>query len=257
MNAFRNKAILLPMTAGLLLALAGCSGATQASPPTHVAGSATTQAAPTTPAPATAPDAKEIFPKVTETVKSATSVSIAGDMSRGAESIKLKISGTRDGSNSLAEITMKGATSTLLTADGVTFLKADKEFFTQNVGQESADAIESLIGGKWITVTDAAMFGKFSIASLLDSFSAEGLEKSDFGKIADKSIVDLNGTKAFKYTAEEAILWIAAEGDPYLLQMQPQGSSSQDTGTMTFSEWNSVALQTAPAQDETISIPGL
>jgi hypothetical protein len=256
MNAFRNKAILLPMTAGLLLALAGCGGAAQAPSPTPVAGSATTQAAPTSAA-ATVPDAKDIFPKVTETVKSATSVSIAGDMSRGSESIKLKISGTRDGSNSLAEITMKGATSTLLTADGVTFLKADKEFFTQNVGQESADAIESLVGGKWIAVTDATMFGKFSIASLLDSFGAEGLEKSDFGTITDKSIVDLNGTKAFKYTAEEAILWIAAEGDPYLLQMQPQGSANQDTGTMTFSEWNSVALQTAPAKDETISIPGL
>lgn len=257
MNAFRNKVILLPMTAGLLLAMAGCGGAAQSPSPTHAAGSATAQTALTTPAPATVPDAKEIFPKVTETVKSATSVSIAGDMSRGAESMKLKISGTRDGSNSLAEITMKGATSTLLTADGVTFLKADKEFFTQNVGQESADAIESLVGGKWITVTDATKFGTFSIASLLDSFGTEGLAEADFGTITDQSIVDLKGTKAFRYTSQEAIVWIAAEGDPFLLQMQPQGSASQDTGTMTFSEWNSVALQTAPAEDETISIPGL
>ena len=242
MNAFRNKVILLPMTAGLLLAMAGCGGAAQSPSPTHAAGSATTQAALTTPAPATVPDAKEIFPKVTETVKSATSVSIAGDMSRGAESMKLKISGTRDGSNSLAEITMKGATSTLLTADGVTFLKADKEFFTQNVGQESADAIESLVGGKWITVTDATKFGTFSIASLLDSFGTEGLAEADFGTITDQSIVDLKGTKAFKYALQEAIVWIAAEGDPFLLQMQPQGSASQDTGTTIFSEWNSVAL---------------
>ena len=252
MNAFRNKAILLPMTVGLLLALAGCGGAAPTPQSTPVAESATTQAAP-----ATAPDAKEIFPKVTETVKSAKSVAIAGDMSRGTENIKLKISGTRDGSNALAEITMKGATSTLLTADGVTYLKADKEFFAQNVGQESADAIESMVGGKWIAVTDSAMFGKFSIAALLDTFGAQGLEQSDFGTISDSSIVDLNGTKAFKYTAQEAIVWIAAEGAPYLLQMQPQDPAKQGLEVMTFSDWNAVSPQTAPAKDETISIPGL
>ncbi|MEO6530532.1 MAG: hypothetical protein ABIN10_01560, partial [Specibacter sp.] len=61
----------------------------------------------------------------------------------------------------------------------------------------------------------------------------------------------------FKYTAQEATLWIAAEGAPFLLQMQPQDSTGGDTGTITFSEWNSVAPHAAPAKDETVSIPGL
>lgn len=257
MNAFRNKAILLPTTAGLLLALAGCGGAAQAPSPTQAAGSATTQAAPTSAAAPTVPEAREIFSKVTETVKSATSVAIAGDLTRDSENMKIKISGTRDGSNSLAEVSMKGGTSTLLTADGVTYLKADKEFFVQIAGQEAADAVESLVGGKWIAVTDASKFGNFSIASLLDSFGAEGLEESGFGTITEKSIVDLNGTKAFKYTAPEAIVWIAAEGDPYLLQMQPQDSTGKDSGTLTFSDWNAVAPHTAPSMEETVSIPGL
>lgn len=256
MNAFRNKVILLPMTAGLLLAMAGCGGAAQSPSPTHAAGSATAQTAPTSAA-RTVPDAKEIFPKVTETVKSATSVSIAGDISRDGDTVKIKVSGTRDGSNSLAEVTNNGAKSTMLAADGGNYLKADREFLSQNVGQETAGSVAALVGDKWIVITDASQFGNISIPTLLNSFSDKGLAEADFGTITDQSIVDLKGTKAFRYTSQEAIVWIAAEGDPFLLQMQPQGSASQDTGTMIFSEWNSVALQTAPAEDETISIPGL
>ncbi|MEO8219859.1 MAG: hypothetical protein ABI563_03635 [Specibacter sp.] len=257
MNTFKHKAFLLPATAGLLLALAGCGGAAEAPTPTQAAGSATSQAAPPSAAPLTVPDAKEIFAKVNETVKSATSVSIVGDMRRGSETVKIKISGNRNGSNSLAEMTKEGATSTMLTADGGSYLKADKKFFTQNVGQESAAAVEALVGGKWILVADASKFGTFSVASLMDSFSANGLEAADLGTITDKSVVELNGTKAFKYTAQEATLWIAAEGAPFLLQMQPQDSTGGDTGTITFSEWNSVAPHAAPAKDETVSIPGL
>ncbi|MHA7304846.1 hypothetical protein ACX80E_06335 [Arthrobacter sp. TMN-49] len=257
MNTPKNKALLLPLTAGLLVALAGCGGAQEASTSPQDAGSATSQAAPTSAAPLTVPSAKELFPKVNQTIKSATSVAIVGEMTRGTTTVKIKMSGSRDGSNSLAEVTKKGATSTLLTANGATYLKADKEFFTQNVGQETADVVDSLVGEKWITVTDASKFGNYSISSLLESFGGETLKESDLGTISDKSVVDLNGAKAFKYTGKKGILWIAAEGDPFMLQMQPQDSAGEDPGVITFSDWNSVAPQKAPSKAETVSIPGV
>jgi hypothetical protein len=71
------------------------------------------------------------------------------------------------------------------------------------------------------------------------------------------SVVDLNGAKAFKYTAQEGTVWIAAEGEQYLLQMSPKDPKSTAVDTTTFSEWNSVGPHAAPSKAETVSAPGL
>ncbi|MBB2996256.1 hypothetical protein [Paeniglutamicibacter cryotolerans] len=262
MNTLKNKTLLLPVTASLLLALAGCGGAQEAptptATPTQESETTATQAAPATPVEALiAPEAKEIFPKVSAALRSATSVSIDADMTRGSESAKVKLSGTRDGSNSRAQITRDGATVELLTADGGSYVKADQKFFTQNVGKDAAKMVDSLAHGKWISVKDTSQFGDLSIGTLLESLGAEDIKESDLGKMTGKSVVDLNGAKAFKYTAKKGILWIAAEGDPYLLQMEPKDSTGKDSGTVSFAEWNAVKPHTAPSKAETVAVPGL
>ena len=261
MNTLKNKTLLLPVTVTLLLALTGCGGVQEAPSPTPDSETAATQAAQAAPvAPVEAlivPEAKEIFPKVSAALRSATSVSIDADMALGSESAKVKLSGTRDGSNSRAEITRKGATVELLTADGGSYVRADKKFFTQNVGKDAAKMVDSLARGKWISVKDTSKFGDLSIGALLESLGAEDMAESDLGKMTGRSVVDLDGAKAFKYTAKKGNLWIAAEGEPYLLRMEPKDSTGKYSGTVSFAEWNTVKPHTAPSKAETVSVPGL
>ncbi|GAA1495674.1 hypothetical protein [Paeniglutamicibacter kerguelensis] len=63
--------------------------------------------------------------------------------------------------------------------------------------------------------------------------------------------------KTFKYVGDETNFWIAAEGEPNLLKIEATGSTTDGTGTMSFSDWNAVAPHKAPAATEVISIPGL
>ncbi|MDN6299149.1 MAG: hypothetical protein L0J68_02515 [Micrococcaceae bacterium] len=75
----RNPALIVPAAAILLLGLSSCGSSV--------------------------PDASEIFPKTTEAVKNAESVAINGDVVQDGKDLSIDISGTRDGSNSLAKAT--------------------------------------------------------------------------------------------------------------------------------------------------------
>ena len=254
MNNLKHKALFLPITGALLLALAGCGSAQESAAP---AASAASSAAEVTRAPVvTVPEEGRIFPKVNESMQKATSVAIEGEMSRGAKTAKIKISGTRDGSNTLSEITQDGGTLTLLNADGGSYIKADNEFFVQNSGQEIADLVAKTASNKWISVKDASRFGDRNIASFLEIYTDKSLNDG-VGKLTASSVVDLNGAQAFKYVYEEATFWIAAEGEPYLLQVGANDPTGKDGGTITLSQWNAVAPHAAPAKNETVTIPGL
>ncbi len=178
-------------------------------------------------------------------------------MSRGSESVKMKLSGNKDGSNTKANITTKDGTLELLSIDGANYMKADKKFLAKTAGKEAAGMLATMVGDKWISVKDASQFGNFNLGSLLDSLGTDSMVSVEAPKVTAKSLEDLNGVKTFKYVGDETDFWIAAEGEPYLLKIEATGSASAGTGNMTFSDWNAVAPHKAPATAEVISVPGL
>lgn len=261
MKKFTSKIALIPITAGLALALAGCNGASttpdQSSISTTAAGSAEVAAETTTTDTIVVPEASDIFPRALEAMQSASSAALIGDLTRGSEAMTLKLSGTRDGSNTLAEVTAEGSTIQILNVGGAGYLKADKSFFSQQAGEDAAKMIDLVAGDKWISVSDTSQFGDFSVGSLIDSFGEDGLKEADLAKIEPGVIEDVNGVKAFKYSDDETDMWFAAEGEPFLLKMSSDGTAGDDAGTMTFSDWNAVPLHAAPDSSETVTIPGL
>lgn len=250
---FKNGTMIFSATAGVLLALTGCSAPADAPAGSTNAG---VEAAPA-PAQIEVPDAAEIFPRTSAAIEKATSVSLVGDLTSGSQKADLELSGTLDGSNSRAKVSMGEGTIDLLTVDDVAYMKADKAFFEAAAGAEAAKMLESVSGDKWISTKDASQFGDFKIGSLLESMGTGELESAEAAKITDKSLTELDGVKAFKYTGSDTTFWIAAEGEPHLLQVEGTGSAADGTGIMTFSQWNAVAPYKAPAKAETVSIPGL
>ena len=253
MKNLKGSALLLSATAGVLLALTGCASVSDKPAGTTSAGAENTPEA----VQITVPDATEVFPKTVATMDKASSVTLNGDISSGSESAKIMLSGNKDGSNTKATITTKDGTLDLLIVDGDNYLKADKKFLAKTAGEEAADMLATLAGDKWISVKDASQFGNFNLGSMLESFGTDKMVKVEAPKVTAKSLEDLNGVKTFKYVGDKTNFWIAAEGEPYLLQVEGTGSAKEATGTMTFSDWNAVAPHKAPATTEVISIPGL
>jgi hypothetical protein len=251
MKTFKNGAMLLSATAGVLLALTGCSAA--AEPPAG-ASNAGSVAAPVE-AEIVVPDATEVFPKTSAAIEKATSASVVGDLTSGSQKANLELSGTLDGSNARSKVTFDDTTIEILTVGNVAYMKPDKAFLTKNAGAEAAKMLDTVAAGKWISTKNASQFGEFKIGSLLGSMGTDELGSSEAAKITDKALTDLNGAKAFKYTGEENTFWIAAEGEPHLLQIE--GNSTGGGGIMTFSEWNAVKPFEAPAKSDVVSVPGL
>lgn len=248
MKTFKNSTMLLSATAGVLLALTGCS-----------AGAEQPAAAEKAPVQAeiVVPEAKEIFPKTSATIDKASSATIVADLSNGSQKGKFELSGTVDGSNSRAKMSQGDATIEILTVDSVAYMKPNKAFLTERAGAEAAKMLDSVAADKWISTKNAGQFGEFKIASLLESMGTDELGTKEAAKITKKALTDLNGAKAFKYTGGDSIFWIAAEGEPHLLKLEGTGSASDGAGTMTFSEWNSVKPHEAPAKSDVVSVPGL
>ncbi|QXQ11418.1 hypothetical protein [Paeniglutamicibacter sp. Y32M11] len=211
MKTFTNKIALIPITAGLALALAGCNGASQAPDQSSISTTTTGSGDAAAEAPTiVAPEASDIFPRALEAMQSASSAALIGDLTRGSETMNLKLSGTRDGSNTLAEVTTEGATVQILNVGGTGYLKADKSFFSQQAGEDAAKMIDLVAGDKWISVSDTSQFGDFSVGSLIDSFGEDGLQEADLAKIEPGALEDVNGVKAFKYSDDETDMWFAA-----------------------------------------------
>ncbi|MBV1779592.1 hypothetical protein KRR55_10765 [Paeniglutamicibacter sp. ABSL32-1] len=248
MKTFKNGAMLLSATAGVLLALTGCSAA--AEQPSG-ASSAGAEAAPVQ-AEIVVPEAKEIFPKTSAAIEKATSATIVGDLTVDSQKGKFELSGTVDGTNSKSMMSRGDSTIEMLTVDNVAYMKPNKEFLTEQAGAEAAKMLDSVAPGKWISTKNASLFGNLKIGSLLESMGTGELGTKEAAKITKKDLADLNGTKAFKYTGGEEVFWIAAEGEPHLLKIESTG-----TGTMTFTEWNAVKPYEAPAKSDVVSVPGL
>ena len=253
MKNFKNSTMLLSATAGVLLALTGCSAAVEQPAGASTAGS---EAAPVE-AEIVVPEAKEIFPKTSAAIKKATSATVIGDIANGSEKGNFELSGTVDGTNSLMKMSQDDATIELLTVDNVSYMKPNKAFLTQRAGAEAAKMLDTVAANKWISTKNADQFGDFTVGSFLASMDTDELGTMEAPKITKKSLDDLNGAKAFKYTGSDTIFWIAAEGEPHLLKIESTGSASDGTGFMTFSEWNAVKPHETPAKSDVVSVPGL
>jgi hypothetical protein len=235
LTSLKRAAVLLPLSAGLVIGLGACGSPI--------------------------PNASEIYPKTTETVRNAQSVAINGDIAEAGKTMTIDVSGARDGSNSLAKARQDEGEVTILTADDTSYLKADENFWVENAGEAAAGMFTALAGDKWITVSDASQFQEFTVGTILDSLLEDGPNEEDLKNLTEKTAEDVDGQKAYKYSGEKGAVWIAAEGEPYLLKFQgfkdAADGEAANEGIVAFTDWNNVAPHQAPAKDQTVTLPGL
>lgn len=152
----------------------------------------------------------------------------------GGEIVKLDLAGTHDGSNSKATVNMDRGNFELLIVGAMSYFKADESFFAENAGEDTGGLIATLVGDKWISTSAASASGDFSVGSMLESMAADDLGDFDSDKITGSSLEVLEGLQALKYTGEKNAFWIAAEGEPDLLQVEGSDADGGGSGNLTF-----------------------
>jgi hypothetical protein len=235
-------------------ALAGCgsdkAGTTSSSSSSSSSSSTTTtEAAP--------PTAAELFDQARKTALAADSAHITGSVKNDGQPMTIDLAGTTDGTNQTLELGVgKGAKATILTVGGKYYLLGNDEFWTSQI---SADAAK-LLGGKYVRMpaTEAKELGDMTIKSLLtDLFDDKEMQKalkstdskvtkSTYDGAAAYSIADKGG----KANGE---LLVSADGKATMFKIV--GPDTGDTGTLEFSEWNSVAKVAAPDPGKVINLP--
>lgn len=192
--------------------------------------------------------AQEILTKATDAAKAQSSVQIIADGGSGSDAVKFDIQMSKAAGSS-GSMTKSSQTIQFFATEANTWLKADKAFWTEQANTAAAE----LVGDKWVKVPNAnpafatfAGFGNYSngVTEMLKPGSA----------VTKGELTTINGQKAVILVSSKGQLWIATTGDPLPIQLQSTGS---DGGTVTFSQWGSTNVGSAPAAADTIDFSKL
>lgn len=132
------------------------------------------------------------------------------------------------------------------------YLNANATFWTRL----SSAAAAKVAAGRYVKVPpgSAAGMGDFRVGTLLDQVLAEDISTADKLNTTVQA-TDVDGVPAYLMTTKlggNVKIYISADGRARLLRAE-----STKSGTLDFTEWDSVAPTSAPSADQLVKIPGL
>jgi hypothetical protein len=194
--------------------------------------------------------ASDVLPAMQSAVKAATSVHMAGSVTSGGEKININLSFAR--ANDLAgTFGVNGASFYVLTLSGKTYIKLDQSFLKYAKVPVSAC---SLICGKYVELPPS------SASQITGSLSMSGIANQMFGKIPSSVTnssakfvpATFNGQQVLRFHGDGYSLDVAKSGTPYPVDISGPGGE-----TITFTNWNSVTMPSAPPASLVISLSNL
>lgn len=217
------------------LGLAACGGGNDSAP-------APAGSSPSAPTP-DKPNAKDLFRDAKTAALDARSGHLVGSFMDGGDLLEIDLAGTADGSNQELILTADGATVTIRTVDGMTWMSGDERFWLdEGVPAETAKEL----AGKY-TPGDAAQFADLkdlTLGSLLTSMLENSTINALQSMVTGVSEGTVGSTRAWVIGDNGGGMYFSAETNELLRLVSPE------SGDLTFSEWNAVKPFTAPAEED-------
>ncbi len=229
----RKKILATIATAGAVICLAACGGSSASSgqPGSGV------------------PSAQTLVNDAFAALKAAHSLRVSGGVVESGKGIHLDVGFIKPSSaNGTLSGSLSGFTATfkLIITGGKGYILIDKSFFGSLAKEDGLPASAcSAVCGKYIEVP-ASQFGDFSLNGLTNS-----MLKAQDEVGSGVTVTSIDGQPAYKVSdGHGSYLYIAENGTHYPLEVTKPG-----TGTLTFSQWNSVPPITAPPASQVTSLP--
>ena len=186
------------------------------------------------------------------------SVKVAGKITTDGQEVTIDVQ-TNDDGDCTGSIGTGGGTAELLGVDGDIWFKPDEAFWRGSAG-DTADQILAVVGDKWVVVpTSGDGFDQFcDIDDLLDELIKS--EKEDGDKYTAKDTEKVDGDEAVpvEHTSEDdgtSVGYVLVDEPHYLVKIEK--TKGDDTGSVTFSEFDEKFTAEAPADDDVIDLDSL
>jgi hypothetical protein len=220
-----------PFALVLAVALfAGCGGHTKAAKPNGEASK----------------PANQVFADARAAATSASSARVSGSLAASGTPFTLDLSMVR-GKGAKGSVSIRGLQFELVKIGDTAYIKGSDAFYRRFAG-----AAAQLIHGRWVKASATSpRFRSFaalaSIAGLFDEIARH------HGKLVNEGKETYQGQQAvvIRDASDNSKLYVAATGTPYPLALV--GRNKQQSGRITFGDWNTPVSLAAPADAVDIS----
>ncbi|MGY1770100.1 hypothetical protein [Blastococcus sp. SYSU D00813] len=181
----------------------------------------------------------EVAAAAADALERAGAVRLQGSMTiePGQAEVDLRL----QGADVAGTFTFDGQVVQIVALDGAVYMQAPEEFWA---AQGAPAVMAARLGGVWVMspAEEGSGFDEFSVAALAQELRAP----SDGVTVAEDVVAtSLDGEPVWEIRdSEGAVMHVAAEGDPLLLQMTRTGA---EAGVVRFSEFGESTLITPPA----------
>lgn len=200
-------------------------------------------------------NADAIAAKAVEATRDADSMRMKGQVEESGQSMTIDMA-VDNQSNCQGTITQEGAKAEVRRTGQTLYLKGDEKYWQTSLkGQPGADTAVDKAAGKWVKIPGqdeqmAGMCDKQKLVAALDE------DKSERQGMKKDGTAEVDGTQAVKLTKasgdETHTLFVAAEGEPYILKSVVEGG--QTPQTTTFSNYGDKVAPEQPADGDTVTI---
>ncbi len=166
---------------------------------------------------------------------------VAGNIDSAGTTINLDLSMAR-GKGAKGSMSVNGAGFDLLRIGDTIYIRGSDAFLKENGGALAAQ----LLHGKWLRAS--ATKGRYrSLAALTSISSLLGKVNSTHGKLVNDGQTTYHGAKVIRIrdASDNSKFYVAAAGKPYPVALV--GGKANQSGTITFGDWNKHVALTAPS----------
>ena len=183
-------------------------------------------------------------------------VRVSGEITSSGQTITIDLQADSDG-NCTGTIGTGDGEAELLGVDGTTWMRPDEAFW-QSFAGSSADQIIAAVGDKWVVIPeDSDSFNQFcDVNDLLDQMLKDD-DKSTYSKAGTDSVDGDDVVKIDNKDPEngDSTGYVLVDDPHYLVKIEK--TDGEDTGTVTFSEFDADFDVEAPAESDQVDLNNL
>lgn len=186
-------------------------------------------------------------------------VKVAGSVTTDGQQVDIDVQTNADG-DCVGSIGIDGASAELIGVEGSTWFRPSQEFWEKSAG-DAAEQIISVVGDKWVVVPEGEDgFGQFcDLDELLDQMLKDD-DEDDEATFSKGDTEDIDGDEAIAIDQEDpeegtSTGYVLVDEPHYLVKIEK--TDGDDSGTVTFSEFDEEFDAEAPGEDETIDLDNM
>jgi hypothetical protein len=252
------------LVSAALLGLTACGGAGSgktSGTPGSGTGSGSKPSASAEPAPYADLTGPQLLEKSLAASRKAASLRVKGQVLEEGKAMTMDLAlSTKDECRGTMRTADEGGFEVIKSA-GTAYIKADEAFYRaagKGEPKEQTDAVVAMLAGRWMKAPASSPDAK-DFAGICDLDELLKAFESDTKGARKGAVATVDGQKAVTLTvpADEgtATVYVAAEGEPYLLKAVQKGGT--DPGELAFSDYDEPVDATPPADKDVIDVSKL